>query len=79
VALRYKPEGRVFNCKWWHNPSGRNLASKRNGYQGYFLGCKGSRCVRLTILPPACADCHEMWRLSLLETSGFAFICSWII
>jgi len=22
---------------------------------------KGSRCERLTTLPPSCADCHEIW------------------
>jgi len=28
---------------------------------GIFLGGKGGRCVRLTNLPPSCADCLEMW------------------
>jgi hypothetical protein len=32
-------------------------ASNTNGYQEYFLGGKGGRCVGLTILPPSCADC----------------------
>jgi hypothetical protein len=32
----------------------------RNEYQEYFLGGKGGRCVRLTALPPSCADCLEM-------------------
>jgi hypothetical protein len=27
----------------------------------YFLGGKGGRCVRLTTLPPSCADCLEIW------------------
>jgi len=35
--------------------------SKRNEYQEYFLGGKGGRCVGLTILPPSCADCLEIW------------------
>jgi len=26
-------------------------------YQEYFLGGKGGRCVKLTTLPPSCADC----------------------
>jgi hypothetical protein len=26
-----------------------------------FPGCKCSRCVRLTILTPTCADCLEVW------------------
>jgi hypothetical protein len=25
-ALRYKPEGRAFDSRWCHNPSGRNMA-----------------------------------------------------
>ena len=50
----------------WHNPSGRTVAlrstqpltemSTRNTYRG-----KDSRCVRLTTLPPSCADCLEIW------------------
>jgi len=32
-------------------------ASKRNGYQEYFLGGKGGRCVRLATLPFSCASC----------------------
>jgi len=36
-------------------------ASNRNEYQEYFLGSKGGRCVRLTTLPPSCADCPEIW------------------
>ena len=31
-----------------------------------FLGCKGGRCVGLTVLPPSCADC-----LGILGTSAF--------
>ena len=50
-----------------HNPSGRHYypavdsASNRNEYQEYFLGGTGSRCVRLTTLPPSYDDCHEIW------------------
>ena len=43
----------------WHNPSGHTVA--RNEYQGYFLGGKGGRCLRLTTLPPSCDDCLEIW------------------
>jgi len=34
-------------------------ASNRNEYQKYFLGGKGSRCVRLT-LPHSFADCYKI-------------------
>jgi hypothetical protein len=40
---------------------GIDSASNRNEYQGYFLGGKGGRCVGLTIVPPSCADCLEIW------------------
>jgi hypothetical protein len=33
----------------------------RNDYQEYFLEGKCGRCVGLTILPPLCADCLEIW------------------
>jgi len=36
---------------------GVDSVSNRNKYQEYFLGGKGGRCVRLTTLPPSCADC----------------------
>jgi hypothetical protein len=36
-------------------------ASNRNEYREYFLGGKGCRCLRLTILPPSCLDCLEIW------------------
>jgi len=54
--------GGVTEIFHWHNPSGPGVisASNRNGYQGYFLGSKGGRCVGLT-LPPSCADCLEIW------------------
>jgi len=44
-----------------HYGSGVDSASNRNEYQKYFLGGKGGRCVRLTTLPPSCADCLETW------------------
>jgi hypothetical protein len=40
---------------------GVDSASNRNEYQEYFLWRKGGRCVRLTTLPPSCADCLEIW------------------
>jgi len=39
-------------------------ASNRNEYEEYFLGGRGSEgncCVGLTISPPSCADCLEIW------------------
>jgi hypothetical protein len=64
-ALRYKPEGCGFDgvteiFHFIYGP-GVDSASNRNEYQEYFLGGKGSRCVRLTTLPPSCADCIEIW------------------
>jgi hypothetical protein len=40
---------------------GSASASNRNEYQEYFLGGKGGRCVGLTTLPAAFADCLEIW------------------
>jgi hypothetical protein len=72
-ALRYKPEYRGFDSRrsHWnfsltyslrpHYVPGVDSASNRNEYQGYFLGGKGGRCLRLTTLPPSCADCLEIW------------------
>jgi len=71
-ALRYKPESLGFDSRWchWnfsltkifrpHYGPGVDSASNRNDYQEYFLGGKGDRCVRLTTLPPSCADCHDI-------------------
>jgi hypothetical protein len=44
-----------------HYGPGVNSTSNRNEYQEYFLGGKGGRCIRLTTLPPSCADCFEVW------------------
>jgi len=72
-ALRYKAEGRGFDTRWclWsfsltksfqpHYGPGVDSASNINEYQEYFLGGKGGRCVKLTTLPPSCADCLEIW------------------
>jgi len=43
------------------------MFSHRNEYQEYFLVGKGGWCIGLTTLPPSCADCLEIWGLSLLE------------
>jgi hypothetical protein len=75
-ALRYKPQGRGFNSLWchWnfsltlsfrqHYGPGVNSASNENEYQEYFLGGKRGRCLRLTTLPPSCADCLEILEAS---------------
>jgi len=46
-----------------HYGPGVDSASNINEYQEYFLGGgdKGGRCIRLTTLPPSCADCLEIW------------------
>jgi hypothetical protein len=50
----------------WHNPSGCIMAlgstqTLKKWGPGIFPGGKGGRCVGLTTLPPACADCLEIW------------------
>jgi hypothetical protein len=82
-ALRYKPEGRGFDSRWFHCnfylhiPSSRTTAlesaqplteiSTRNIYRG-----KGGRYVGLTTLPSSCADCHEIWEP---QPSGILWAC----
>jgi hypothetical protein len=54
-----------------HNPSDRNMAlgltqsltemSTRNNSWGGGEGDKGSRCIRLTTVPPPYTDCLEIW------------------
>jgi len=44
-----------------HYGPGIDSASNRNEYQEYFLGAKCGRCLGLTIVPPSCADCVEIW------------------
>jgi hypothetical protein len=42
-ALRYKPEGRGFDSRFFiHYGSGIYSSSTRNGYQEYFLGVKAA-------------------------------------
>jgi hypothetical protein len=53
-ALRYKPEGRGFDSRWYHwifsltqsirshYGPGVDLAANRNEYQEYFLGVKAA-------------------------------------
>ena len=61
-----------------HNPSGRIVAlgstqpltemSTRN----ISWGGKGGRCVRMTNLPPSCAECLEMWET---HPPGILWVC----
>jgi hypothetical protein len=44
-----------------HYGPGVDSASNRNEYQEYFLGGKGGRRLRVTTLPPLCADCLEIY------------------
>jgi hypothetical protein len=72
--VRYKLEGLVFGsrlCHWnysltWsflpHCGPGADSISNGNEHQGYSLWGNSSRCVRLTNLPPSCADCLDILR-----------------
>ena len=51
-------------------------ASNRNEYQGYFLGVKSGRYVRLTTLPPSCAVVMKSGNLNFLEHSGPVQACN---
>jgi len=46
---------------WSHYGPEVYSASKRNEYQEYFLGSKGSQCIGLTTLPPSYANCLKIW------------------
>ena len=69
------PDG-VTGIFHWYNPSGRthidlgSIQPLTNEHKYYFLGGKGSRCVRLTTLPTSCDDCHEIWEPQLRGTLG---------
>jgi len=60
-----------------HYGPGVDSASNRNEYQEYFLGGKGSRCIRLSTLPPSCAVL-KFGSLNLLEPSGPVHDCNGI-
>ena len=66
-ALRYKSEGRGFDSRWCHNPSGRTVALGSTqpltemSTGNISWGVKSGRCVVLTTLPPSCADCLAIW------------------
>jgi len=48
----------------------------RNEYQEHFLGGKGGRWLRLTIVPPSCAVVMKSGNLNFLEPSGPLQACN---
>ena len=44
-------------------------SASKNEYQN-ILGGKDGRCVRVTTLPPSCAECLVIWSLNRPEPSG---------
>ena len=74
-ALRYEPEGRRFDSRWYHwNFSlthsfrctmalGLTHPLTEMSTRNISWGGKGGRCVGLTTLPPSCVDCLEIWEL----------------
>ena len=89
-VLCYKSEGRWFHSRWchrifhWHKilpialwPWSR-LIFKQKWVPGAFLEGKGSRCLRLTTLPPSCAVVMKSGNLNFLEPSGPVQACNGI-
>jgi hypothetical protein len=83
-ALRYKQEGCGIDSRWCHwnfslTQSFRphycpevDSASNRNEYRNISWG-KGGRCVRLTNLPPPCADClKNLWASASWNPQGLS-------
>jgi hypothetical protein len=61
-ALRYKPEDRGFDSRWGHSSGcimGSTQSLKEMSTRG-ISWVKSDRCVGLTTLQPACADCLEI-------------------
>ena len=44
-------------------------SASKNEYQD-IAGGKGGRCVRVTTLPPSCAECLVIWSLNRAAPSG---------
>jgi hypothetical protein len=85
-VLRYKSEGRWFDSRWCHrifhrhNLFGRTMALGSTQplsemTTGRLPGGKGSRCVRLTTLPPSTVVI-KCGNLNFLETSGPLQACN---
>ena len=66
----------------WHNPSNCTMAQGSThpitemSTRNISWGGKCGRCVRLTILPPSCANCLEIGSFNLLEPSGPVQACN---
>ena len=59
-----------------HYGPGVDSASNRNEYQVYFLGVKGSRCVRLTTYHHPVPLSRNLGNLNFLELSGTLRACN---
>jgi hypothetical protein len=66
------------NIIWPHDGPGVDSASNKNGYQEYFLGGKGNRCIGLATLPPSCAVLKSR-SLNLLAPLGPVQACTGIV
>jgi len=73
VSLEFFTDIKSFRS---HCGPGVDSASNRNEYQEYFLGGKGGRCVRLTILPPSSAVFTKSVNINFLEPSGPLQACN---
>jgi len=75
-ALRYKPEGHGFDARLCHWNFSLTIFPALGLTQPVtemstrmFPGGKGDRGVWLTILPPSCAGCLEIWEPQHLGTA----------
>jgi hypothetical protein len=88
-ALRYKPEVHRFDSRLEFfigiilpALGSTQPLTETSSYQECLLGGKSGRCVRLTTLPPSCADCLEIlgastsWNPQGLSRDSFTFICN---